>query len=62
MLTPEASGWFTTPERGYERAKRFINEFNNSLGLLLSTDEIDEIMSKDYSVKSKKSKIRRLFG
>ncbi len=39
----------TIPERGYERAKRFINEFNKRLGLTLSTDEIDEIMSRDYT-------------
>ena len=38
----------TTPERGYERAKRFINEFNKKLGLDLSTEQIDEIMSRDY--------------
>ncbi|MBQ6324376.1 MAG: hypothetical protein IJI22_06065 [Bacilli bacterium] len=39
----------TIPERGYERAKRFINEFNKKLGLTLSTEEIDEIMNRDYS-------------
>lgn len=32
----------TIPERGYERAKRFINEFNKELGLTLSTEQIDE--------------------
>lgn len=41
----------TTPERGYERARRFINEFNKKLGLDLSTEEIDEIISRDYSKK-----------
>lgn len=39
----------TIPERGYERAKRFINEFNKKMGLDLTTDEIDEIMGRDYS-------------
>ena len=39
----------TIPERGYERAKRFINEFNKKLGLLLSTEEIDEIIHRDYT-------------
>ena len=39
----------TTPERGYERAKRFINEFNKKMGLNLSTSEIDEIMSRNYN-------------
>jgi len=34
----------TIPERGYERAKRFISEFNKKLDLELSTEEIDEIM------------------
>lgn len=39
----------TIPERGYERAKRFINEFNKKLGLTLSTEKIDEIMHRDYT-------------
>ena len=39
----------TIPERGYERAKRFINEFNKKLGLSLSCNQIDEIIQKDYS-------------
>jgi len=39
----------TTPERGYERAKRFINEFNKELNLNLSTDEIDKI-SDEYDI------------
>lgn len=45
----------TIPERGYERAKRFINEFNKKLCLTLSTEEIDEIMYRDYNY-SKNSK------
>ena len=39
----------TIPERGYERAKRFINEFNKKLGLELSTEQIDEIIHRDYT-------------
>lgn len=39
----------TIPARGYERAKRFINEFNKKLGIILSTAEIDEIMNRDYT-------------
>lgn len=40
----------TTPERGYERARRFISEFNKHVpGLSLSTSQIDEIMEIDYS-------------
>ena len=39
----------TIPERGYERAKRFINEFNKKLGLTLSTEEIDEAINRDYT-------------
>ena len=35
-------------EYGYERAKRFINEMNKKLNANLSTNRIDEIMSKDY--------------
>lgn len=43
----------TIPERGYERAKRFINEFNKKMNLELSTEQIDEIMSRDYKSKVK---------
>ena len=39
----------TIPERGYERAKKFINEFNKKLGLELSTEQIDEIIHRDYT-------------
>ena len=39
----------TIPERGYERAKRFINEFSKKLGLELSTEQIDEIIHRDYT-------------
>ena len=39
----------TIPERGYERTKRFINEFNKKLGLELSTEQIDEIIHRDYT-------------
>ena len=39
----------TIPEKGYERAKRFINEFNKKMGLNLSTEEIDEAINRDYT-------------
>jgi len=39
----------TIPERGYERAKRFINEFNKKMGLNLSSEEIDEAINRDYT-------------
>ena len=39
----------TVPERGYERAKRFINEFNKKLNLSLSTEQIDEIIHRNYT-------------
>ncbi len=39
----------TIPERGYERAKRFINEFNKKMNLNISTEEIDNVISKDYT-------------
>ena len=39
----------TCPEIGYERAKRFINEFNNEMDLNLSSNEIDKLINKDYS-------------
>lgn len=38
----------TVPEYGYERAKKFIEEFNSELNMGLVTDEIDEIMGRDY--------------
>lgn len=41
----------TIPERGYERAKRFINEFNKKLGFELSSDEIDELIGKSDEAK-----------
>lgn len=37
----------TTPEKGFERAKRFISEFNKKIGLNLSTKEIEEAMNND---------------
>lgn len=48
----------TLPHRGYERAKRFINEFNEELGLNLSTKEIDELFNKEYSVKKVRSLVK----
>ena len=38
----------TIPEFGYERAKRFINEFNKKLNINLTTQKIDEIMNRNY--------------
>ena len=60
----------TIPERGYERALRFINEFNKKMNLELSTEEIDEIMNRDYKneVKEETTKdkaiqlVKSLFG
>ena len=46
----------TTPERGYIRAKRFIDEFNSRLGLNLTYEEIDRVMNNDYS--EDKSKVK----
>ena len=50
------------PEIGYEIAKIFINEFNNynELQFNLSTKEIDEILSKNYSPQDNKAKSRIL--
>lgn len=39
----------TLPEYGYIRAKSFIRMFNREYGLNMVTEEIDEIMTKDYS-------------
>lgn len=50
----------TIPERGYERAKRFINEFNQKLGLNLSTQEIDEAISKDYANGERWEEVRKV--
>lgn len=38
----------TIPERGYIRATRFIDEFNDKLNLNLNKEEIDEIIKRDY--------------
>lgn len=47
----------TIPERGYVRAKRFIDEFNKKLDLSLTYDEIDKVMN---NYKENKSKIKTL--
>ena len=47
----------TTPFRGYERAKRFMDEFNKKLGLNLSMDRLDNIMNRDYKEDRSKVKI-----
>lgn len=39
----------TLPEYGYIRAKSFIRMFNKEYDLNMDTEEIDEIMSRDYS-------------
>ena len=39
----------TILKRGYERAKKFIDEFNKKMGLNLSTEEIDEAINRDYT-------------
>ena len=44
----------TIPERGYERATNFIQEFNKDFGFTISSDSIDEIMNRDYSQDSRK--------
>ena len=49
----------TIPERGYERAKRFINEFNEKLALTLSTEQIDEIINRDYTTYKNNNKRRK---
>lgn len=36
----------STPENAYKRAKLFIKEFNETLGLKLKTTEVDEIIKK----------------
>lgn len=53
----------TIPERGYERARRFINEFNKKLNLNIDLDQIDKI-ADEFSINkeaySKKGKTRSL--
>ena len=46
---------FNSPHMGYTRAKHFIDEFNDEFGLLLSSDEIDDLYqdSKDNDKKQK---------
>lgn len=59
----------TIPEYGYERAKKFIKEFNENIDdLNLSIEEIDSIMNRDYdnndvvqNVKEKPKTKRKLF-
>ena len=44
----------TTPERGFERAERFISEFNEKVcNGKLDMDYANEIMSKDYNLTEK---------
>lgn len=45
----------TIPEKGYERAKNFITEFNTEIANLnLTMDYIDEIMNRDYNINEQK--------
>lgn len=48
----------TTISRGYERARRFKEEFNKKLGLDLSMEKLDKIINRDYSVD--KDKVKKL--
>ncbi len=48
----------TIPSRGYERARRFKEEFNKKLGLNLSMEKLDKIINRDYNVD--KDKVKRL--
>lgn len=38
----------TTPQRGYQRALKFINEFNKELNVNISTKQIDDIMDRSH--------------
>jgi len=49
----------TIPSRGHFRAQEFIKEFNEELNLTLSTEEIDEIITRDYNnIENEQSKIK----
>lgn len=48
----------TTPLRGYERAKRFMDEFNKKLDLNLQMDCLDKIMNRGY--KENRSKVKTI--
>ena len=51
----------TIPENGYERAKRFIEEFNENIpNLKLSTSGIDKIMNINYMEEYEKAKSKKL--
>lgn len=45
------------PENGYIRAKSFVSEFNREYKLNMDLNEIEEIIGRDYSVKSRKRKL-----
>lgn len=47
------------PELGYERAKKFIDEMNEELGLLLSKDEIEKAYEK---YKEEKESFKKAFN
>ena len=44
----------TVPHLGYERSQIFIKEFNEELGLTLTTAKIEEIMKRDYGLSKRK--------
>lgn len=46
----------TIPTYGYERATRFINEFNKKLSIGLSHNEIDELINDNYHIDDKSNK------
>lgn len=51
----------TIPERGYLRALKFIDEFNKEMNLELITDEIDEIIDRDYANETEWEPVKRIF-
>lgn len=45
----------TTPDRGYKRAKKFIDEFNKELNLNLSSEKIDNIINTNIEIEKSDS-------
>ena len=45
------------PEVGYERAKRYINEFNKEMNLELSTEELEQLLRKCTVVSNKEKNL-----
>lgn len=46
----------TTPEMGYIRVQKFVEEFNQELKLTISLKEAHEIMSRDYATRKIKKR------